>query len=62
MKEKTIKKGLRGFASPNYDTKKAFAAQSKGGKAKVPKGFALMNAKKRSEVAALGGTRRGKSK
>lgn len=37
---------------------------AKGGKAKVPKGFALMSPEKRSEVGKIGGaiSKRGKAK
>jgi len=51
----THKKSNQGFASGKYaaDTKRA--AQSRGGQAKVAKGFAAMSPEKRREVARKGG-------
>jgi hypothetical protein len=48
------KKSNQGFASSKYTPEKKRAAQSRGGKAKVPKGFALMSPERRREVAAKG--------
>jgi hypothetical protein len=49
------KRSNRGFASDKYDPEKRRAAQSSGGKAKVPKGFATMSPLERREVARKGG-------
>ena len=51
----THKKSNQGFASNKYhpDTKRA--AQSRGGRVKVAKGFARMSPEKRREVARKGG-------
>jgi general stress protein YciG len=49
------KKSNQGFASTKYDRETKRAAQSKGGKAPVPKGFAKMSPEKRREVARKGG-------
>lgn len=49
------KKSNQGFASSKYDPEKKRAAQSKGGKARVPKGFSKMSPAKRRKVAARGG-------
>ena len=49
------KKSNQGFASSKYDTTKKRAAQSKGGSAHVPKGFAKMSPEKRREIAKKGG-------
>lgn len=49
------KKCNQGLASSNYAAEKKRAAQSRGGKAKVPKGFARMSPEKRREVAKKGG-------
>ena len=49
------KRSNQGFASTKYDRDAKRAAQSKGGKAPVPKGFALMSPEKRREVARKGG-------
>ena len=51
----THKKSNQGFASNRYDQEKKRAAQSRGGRAKVAKGFALMSPEKRREVARKGG-------
>jgi len=51
----THKKSNQGFGSSNYHPDKKRAAQSRGGKAKVPKGFATMSPEKRREVARKGG-------
>ncbi len=51
----THKKSNQGFASTKYDQDIKRAAQSKGGKAPVPKGFAKMSLEKRLEVARKGG-------
>jgi len=52
---RTHKRSNQGFASSKYDPEKRRAAQSKGGKAPVPKGFAKMSLEKRLEVARKGG-------
>jgi hypothetical protein len=49
------KKNNQGFASSKYGQEKKRAAQSRGGKAQVPKGFARMSPEKRREVARKGG-------
>ena len=49
------KKSNQGFASSKYDREKKRAAQSRGGLAKVAKGFARMSPEKRREVAIKGG-------
>jgi general stress protein YciG len=49
------KKSNQGYASGKYDPEKKRAAQSRGGKAKVPKGFATMSPERRREVARKGG-------
>lgn len=49
------KKSNQGFASGKYPPEKKRAAQSRGGRAKVAKGFALMSPEKRREVARKGG-------
>ena len=49
------KKSNQGFASSKYDPEKRRAAQSRGGKAPVPKGFAKMSPERRLEVARKGG-------
>lgn len=49
------KKSNQGFASSKYDQKKKRAAQSRGGKAQVAKGFAVMSSERRREVARKGG-------
>jgi len=51
----THKKSNQGFASSKYPSEKRRAAQSRGGKAKVKKGFAAMSPEKRREVARKGG-------
>ncbi len=51
----THKKSNQGFASSKYTPEKKRAAQSRGGKAKVPKGFAAMSPDKRREVARKSG-------
>ncbi len=51
----THKKSNQGFASSTYDPDRKRAAQSKGGKAPVPKGFAKMSPERRREVARKGG-------
>jgi general stress protein YciG len=51
----THKKSNQGFASSKYNAEKRRAAQSRGGQAKVPKGFALMSPERRREVARKGG-------
>ena len=48
-------KSNQGFASSKYDPEKKRNAQSSGGKAKVPKGFARMDPEKRKEIARKGG-------
>jgi len=45
----------QGFASSKYDREKKRAAQSRGGKAPVPKGFAKLSPEKLREVARKGG-------
>jgi len=54
-KRKEHKKSNQGFASPKYDPEKKRAAQSLGGSACVPKGFAKMHPDKRREIAKKGG-------
>ncbi len=49
------KKSNQGFASSKYAPEKRRAAQSRGGKAKVKKGFARMSPEKRRAVARKGG-------
>ncbi len=49
------KKSNQGFASSKYHPDKKRTAQSRGGKAKVAKGFAKMSPEKRREVARKGG-------
>jgi Stress-induced bacterial acidophilic repeat motif len=49
------KKSNQGFASGKYHPEKKRAAQSRGGMAKVPKGFARMSPERRREVARKGG-------
>ena len=51
----THKKSTQGFASSKYDQDKKRAAQSRGGMAKVPKGFAKLSPEKLREVARKGG-------
>ena len=51
----THKKSNQGFASSKYHAEKKRAAQSRGGKAKVAKGFAKMSPEKLREVATKGG-------
>ena len=51
----THKRSNQGFASSNYPTEKRRAAQSRGGQAKVPKGFASMSPERRREVAIKAG-------
>ncbi len=49
------KKSTQGFKSDKYNPEKMRSAQSRGGKAKVPKGFAKLTPEKRREVARKGG-------
>lgn len=49
------KKSNQGFASSKYSPDKKRAAQARGGKAQVAKGFAKMTPEKRREVARKGG-------
>ncbi len=49
------KRSNQGFASSKYTPEKRRAAQSRGGKAKVKKGFATMSPEERREVARKGG-------
>ncbi|HYT43373.1 MAG TPA: KGG domain-containing protein [Methylomirabilota bacterium] len=49
------KKSTQGFGSSKYPPEKKRTAQSRGGKAQVPKGFARMSPEKRREVARKGG-------
>jgi hypothetical protein len=49
------KKSNQGFASSKYDQNKKRAAQSRGGSAKVAKGFAKLSPERRREVASKGG-------
>ena len=51
----THKRSNQGFASSNYPTEKRRAARSRGGQAKVPKGFASMSPERRREVAIKAG-------
>ncbi len=54
----------RGFASPNYSHDRAQEMRRKGGKRKVPKGFAMMSIARRKEIARMGAKagHRGKKK
>lgn len=49
------KKSNQGFASSKYNPEKKRAAQSRGGKAKVAKGFATLSPERRKEIASKGG-------
>jgi general stress protein YciG len=49
------KKSNQGFASSKYNPEKKRAAQRRGGKAKVAKGFAKLSQEKLREVARKGG-------
>ena len=49
------KKSNQGFASSKYHPEKKRAAQARGGKAKVKKGFATMSPEERRAVARKGG-------
>ena len=49
------KKSNQGFASSKYHPEKMRAAQSRGGRAKVAKGFATMSPQKWRETAIKGG-------
>jgi hypothetical protein len=49
------KKSNQGFGSSKYTPEKKRAAQVRGGKAKVKKGFAKMSPELRREVARKGG-------
>jgi len=49
------KRSNQGFASSKYNPEIKRAAQSRGGRAKVAKGFASMSPEKRREVARKGG-------
>jgi hypothetical protein len=49
------KKSNQGFGSSKYNPEKKRAAQRRGGKAKVAKGFAKMSPDKRRKVARKGG-------
>jgi hypothetical protein len=49
------KKSNQGFGSSKYPSAKKRAAQSRGGQAKVKKGFAAMSPERRREVAIKGG-------
>ena len=51
----THKKSTQGFASEKYNQEAKRAAQRRGGRAKVAKGFARMSPEKRREVARKGG-------
>jgi hypothetical protein len=51
----THKRSNQGFASDKYAPDKRRAAQSRGGKAKVKKGFAAMSPDRRRAVARKGG-------
>ena len=48
-------KSNQGFASGKYHPEKKRAAQSRGGQAKVPKGFAKMSPERQRAVAQKGG-------
>ena len=48
------KRSNQGFGSSKYTPEKRRAAQSRGGKAKVKKGFATMSPEERREVARKG--------
>ena len=49
------KKSNQGFASSKYKPETKRSAQSRGGRAKVAKGFAAMSPEKRREVSRKGG-------
>jgi len=49
------KKSNQGFASSKYTPEKKRAAQARGGKAQVAKGFAKLSPEKLREVARKGG-------
>jgi hypothetical protein len=51
----THKKSNQGFASNKYHPEKKRAAQARGGKAKVAKGFAKSSPEKLREVVRKGG-------
>lgn len=55
LRLRSHKRSNQGFASRKYNPEKRRAAQSRGGKAKVPKGFAAMSPEERREVARKGG-------
>jgi general stress protein YciG len=55
LRSRSHKRSNQVFASSKYTPEKRRAAQSRGGKAKVPKGFAAMSPEERREVAAKGG-------
>lgn len=55
MKKNEQKKSNQGFASSKYNPEKKRAAQSKGGSARVAKGFAKMSPEKRRKIARMGG-------
>lgn len=55
LRSRSHKRSNQGFASSKYTPEKKRAAQSRGGKAKVPKGFAAMSPEKRREIARKGG-------
>lgn len=54
-KGRTNKKSNQGFKSDKYNPETRREAQRRGGKAKVPKGFAAMTPEKRREAARKGG-------
>jgi hypothetical protein len=54
-KDHPHKKSNQGFGSNKYNLDKKRAAQARGGKAHVAKGFAKMSPEKRREVARKGG-------
>ncbi len=49
------KKSNQGFASTKYNQETKRTAQSRGGKAQVPKGFARMSPEERKAIARKGG-------
>jgi general stress protein YciG len=49
------KKSNQGFASSKYNPETKRAAQSRGGSAKVKKGFAALSPEKLREIARKGG-------
>ena len=55
IKGQPHKKSNQGFASSKYNADQKRLVQSRGGKAKVPKGFATLSPELRREYARKGG-------